>query len=425
MDYVRRVLDEQLDRLLVDLPAIAIEGPRAVGKTATATRRVTTVLALDDPAELTFIRADRGRLDRMPGPVLVDEWQLYPPVWDTVRRAVDAGAAPGSFLLTGSATPSEAPTHTGAGRIVRVRMRPMSLAERGLVAPTVSLAELLSGGQPQVVGSSTIDIAQYAEEIVASGLPGLRRLPARSRQDALDGYLNAIVEHDFADLGHVVRRPNALRAWLAAFAASTSSSTSYNRILDAATAGQSDKPAKTTTIGYRETLQRMWMLDELPAWSGHRNHLLSLGLAPKHHLADPAFAARLLGVGAAALLDKPNPLTGRTLPRDGSLLGALFESLVTLSVRTYAEAAGARVSHLRTARGDHEVDLILTRDDGRVLALEVKLAPVPDDTDVRHLRWLKGQLGDDLIGTAVLTTGPAAYRREDGIAVIPAALLGA
>ena len=423
MAYARRVLDAQLDRLLTGLPAVVIDGPKAVGKTATATRRAATVLALDDPTERALIEADRDRLSRLPTPILIDEWQLYPAVWDRVRRAVDAGATPGSYLLTGSATPTTAPTHTGAGRIVRLRLRPMSLAERGLVEPTVSLAGLLAGTRPPIGGESPVGLADYAEEIVASGFPGLRALPAHTRSASLNGYLDAIVERDFAELGHVVRRPRTLRAWFKAYAAATSTTASYNAILDASTAGQPDKPAKTTTIAYRETFERMWLLDPVPAWTGSRSHLASLGQAPKHHLADPALAARLLGVGAGALLHTPNP-DRPPIPRDGTLLGALFESLVTLCVRTYAEAADAHVSHLRTHRGDHEVDLIVTRDDGRMVALEVKLAPIADDEDVRHLHWLREQLGNDLLDAAVITTGPAAYRRPDGIAVIPAALLG-
>ena len=245
---------------------------------------------------------------------------------------------------------------------------------------------------------------------------------AALNRDVLDGYLEAVVEHDFAELGHIVRRPESLRAWLTAFAAATSTTASYNSLLDAATAGQSDKPAKTTTIAYRDTLARMWVLDELPAWTGSRNRLLSLSQAPKHHLADPALAARTLGADARALVATPRP--GSSGPREGTLLGALFESLVTLCVRVHADAAGGRVSHLRTPRGDHEIDLVVTRDDGAVLALEVKLAPTVDDHDVAHLRWLRDRLGDELLDAVVVTTGPGAYRRDDGIAVVPAALLG-
>ena len=166
------VVDQQLAQLLTGLPAVVIDGPRAVGKTATASRRVTTVIALDEPAERVLIEADRDRLARLPGPLLIDEWQQYPAVWDQVRRAVDAGAATGSYLLTGSATPATSPTHTGAGRIVRPQMRPMTLTERGLVEPTVSLADLLAGTRPPVSGGRPVGLAQYAEEIVAPNPDG-------------------------------------------------------------------------------------------------------------------------------------------------------------------------------------------------------------------------------------------------------------
>ncbi|OZB80702.1 MAG: hypothetical protein B7X41_17570 [Microbacterium sp. 14-71-5] len=300
----------------------------------------------------------------------------------------------------------------------------MSLAERALVDPSVSLADLLAGTRPTVAGRSSVDLRAYADEVVRSGLPGLRALDDDVRRDALSGYVEAIVDREFPELGHVVRRPATLRRWLTAYAAATSTTASYNSIMDAATAGQSDKPAKTTTIGYRDTLERLWLLDEVPAWTGTRSPMASLGQAPKHHLADPALAARLLGVNAAALVSSPSP-DGPLIARDGTLLGALFEGLVTLSVQVYAAAAGAHVSHLRTQRGEHEVDLVVTRDDGRMVALEVTLAPLPTDDDVRHLKWLKAQVGDDLLDAAVITTGLAAYRRPDGIAVIPATLLGA
>ena len=133
-------------------------------------------------------------------------------------------------------------------------------------------------------------------------------------------------------------------------------------------------------------------------------------------------AARLLGVGAATLLE--GGPTGLPVPRDGTLLGALFESLVTLGVRTFAQAAEASVRHLRTQRGEHEVDLIVERDDGRVLAIEVKLKAAIVDRDVRHLLWLRDQIRDELLDAALVTTGPEAYRRRDGVAVVPAALLG-
>ena len=146
-----------------------------------------------------------------------------------------------------------------------------------------------------------------------------------------------------------------------------------------------------------------------------------LGQTPKHHLADPALAARLLGLTIDALLDGQGTPIG---PQEGTMLGHLFESLVTLCVRVAAQAADADVAHLRTRNGDHEIDLVLVRDDGRILAIEVKLASTVDDKDVRHLHWLAGQLGDRLLDALVINTGPASYRRPDGIGVVPLALLG-
>lgn len=422
MTYQPRIVDQELDELLDGLPVIAVDGAKGVGKTATASRRADRVVKLDDPAQLALLQADMNWLESLEGTVLVDEWQRHPPVWDYVRRAADDEAGPGRFLLTGSATPTDAAVHSGAGRIVRIRMRPMSLAERGLVAPTVSLADLLAGARPLVAGESPVSLDGYVEEVLASGFPGIRNLTGRARRAQLTGYLERVVDREFPELGHQVRRPETLRAWLAAYAAATATTTSYNALLEAATPGLGSKPAKTTTIAYRDTLAQLWLLDPVPGWTPGYGHLGRLGQAPKHHLADPALAATLLGTDAGKLITGAD---ASAVPRDGTLLGALFESLVTLSVRAYAQLHEAQVSHLRLHDGRHEVDLIVERSDGAVVALEVKLGGVIGDADVRHLHWLRERLGDRLLDAVVVSTGTTAYRRADGVAVVPAALLGA
>jgi predicted AAA+ superfamily ATPase len=420
--YLPRVVDVELDELVVALPAIAVDGAKGVGKTATASRRAQRVVKLDDASQLTLLQADMTWLGSLEGTVLVDEWQRHPPVWDFVRRAADDGVAPGRYLLAGSATPIDAPAHSGAGRIVRLRMRPMSLAERGLAAPTVSLADLLSGKKPRVAGESPMTLEDYAEEVLASGFPGIRTRAGRARRLLLQGYLDRVVDRDFPELGHQVRRPATLRAWLSAYAAATATSASYRALLEAATAGHGDKPAKTTTIAYRDALERLWLLDPVPGWTPGRGHLGRVGQAPKHHLADPALAATLLGVDVGKLITGAD--AGPSVPRDGTLLGALFESLVTLCVRVYAQPHDAQVSHLRLHDGRHEVDLIVERSDGAVVAVEVKLGAVIGDADVKHLHWLRSKLGARLLDAVVVSTGPTAYRRTDDIAVVPAALLG-
>lgn len=421
-EYLRRVVDGELDELLPELPALALEGPRGVGKTSTAERRARTVYRLDEPAERAIAEADPAQVLSGERPVLLDEWQQVPPVWDAVRRAVDREGAPGSFLMTGSSGPLTAPTHPGAGRIVSVRMRPLSLAERRVSQTTVSIRGLLSGAREEVEGRTEVQLADYAREIEASGLPGIRSLAGRARRLQLAGYLRRIIDTDFHEQGHVVRWPEVLERWMAAYAAATATTASYETIRDAATGGLGEKPARSTTQPYREVLERLWIVDPVPAWLPTTNRLSRLARPPKHHLADPALALSILGLDAEALLRGGE--AGPRIFREGALLGNLFESLVTLDVRVFAQAAEARVKHLRLHGGRREVDLIVERRDQRVLALEVKLGGVVDDRDVEHLLWLRGQLGEDLLDAAVIHTGPQAYRRSDGIAVIPAALLG-
>lgn len=313
--------------------------------------------------------------------------------------------------------------HSGAGRIVSLRMRPLTLTERGVSIPTVSLARLLEGGVSRdlVSGRCELTLPDYTSEILNGGFPALRAGPDRAVRAALDGYLQRIIEVELPEAGAAIRRPEALRRWLSAYAAASSTTASYEKIRDAATAGEGAKPAKSTTGPYRDALERLFVLEPLNAWVPTFNHLSRLAAAPKHQLADPALAARLLGMNAAALLRGDG---NQVVQRDGSLLGALFESLATLVVRVCAQAAESRVLHFRSWSGDREVDLIVERGDHRVLGLEVKLSPEVDNSDVRHLLWLKEKLGEDFLGGVVLTTGTEAYCRPDGIAVVPLGLLG-
>jgi len=419
--YARRLVDDELDELLTALPAVSLEGPKGVGKTVTAQARARTAYRLDSPAERQVVGADPTRLLIGPEPILIDEWQLYPPSWDVVRRSVDDDRSPARFLLTGSASPAGAPTHTGAGRIVPIRMRPLSLAERG-VPHSVSLAELCSGAWPTISGSTALTLPDYVAEILGGGFPALRGLPARALRAQLDGYLQRVVDREFPEQGVTLRHPDTLRAWMRAYAAASSSTASYEAIRDAATPGVGNKPAKSTTIPWRDILSRLWLLDPVPAWLPSSNRLKELASAEKHQLADPALAARLLNVTAETLLTGQD--VGPRVPRDGTLLGALFESLVALNLRVYAQAAEAEVRHMRTHRGDHEVDFVVTSADGGIVALEVKLASTVQDSDVAHLKWLRATMGDDVRDAVLVNTGAHAYRRPDGIAVVPAALLG-
>lgn len=298
----------------------------------------------------------------------------------------------------------------------------MSLPERGICTPRISLQHLLKGDKADISGTTDVTLADYVHEIVHSGFPAIRPLSGRALRMQLDGYLRRIIDTDFPEQGYLVRRPEILHRWLAAYAAATATTASFETIRDAASGGHRDKPSKTTTQPYRDILERLWIVDPVPAWSPSRNRLSRLAQPPKHHLADPALAARILGLDEQALLTGKEP--SLSIPRDGSLLGHLFESLVTLGIRVFAQAAEAQVSHLRLHGGRQEIDMIVERGDQRIIAIEVKLSKTVNDSDVRNLLWLREQIGDDLLDSMVIHTGPQAYRRSDGIAVIPAALLG-
>ncbi len=411
---MRRTVDQELDELLTLAPAIAIDGPKGVGKTATAQRRATAAWLLDDPTQRALVEADPVFATAPSGTLLIDEWQRFPEIWDAVRRKVDEGATPGRFLLTGSATPAfGVGTHSGAGRILSLRMRPMAVYERGIAEPAVSLGALIAGKSHRVTGATSITLADYFEAIEFSGFPGIRHQAPRLRRRLLDAYLQRVIDRDLPENGFTVRRPETLRRWLAAYAAASSTTTSYSRILDATTAGDGSQPAKTTTIAYRDHLSQLWLLDPVPGWSPSRSPMTRLQQAPKHQLADPALAARILNLSAGTLGS----------PTGSHMAGPLFESLATLTVRVAAQASESRVGHLRTRNGDHEVDLVVEGPDGQIVGIEVKLAAGVTDADVRHLHWLRNQLPNDTVELLVITTGTNAYRRRDGVAVIPLALL--
>jgi predicted AAA+ superfamily ATPase len=422
MDYLRRVVEQELDQLMPGVAAISLEGPKAVGKTATALRRSTTVFRLDDPSQLEVVVARPERLTAGPPTTLIDEWPRYRPSWDLVRRAVDEDRTPGRFLLTGSVSEDATSIHSGAGRIVSLRMRPMTLVERGVGAPSVSLAGLLAGSA-EIEGSTDIGLEDYVDEILASGFPGLRGLSERVVRAELDGYVSRIVDKDFAMMGRPIRNPAALRRWLTAYAAATSTTASSETIRRAAGEAGGPAPSRPTTVPYYHILRNLWVVEPLPAWYPARKSALSRIVGQeKHHLADPALAARLLNASADALLAGRE--VGPSVPRTGTLLGSLFESLAALSVRVFAQAAEARVYHYRTKGGEREIDLIVEGPDLRVLPIEVKLAATVGDGDSRHLKALRTDLGDDMLDLVILTTGTEAYRRKDGVAVVPLALLG-
>lgn len=412
--YLHRYIDHELDEI-GNSPAIAIDGAKGVGKSETAKLRVQQTYFLDRLNERELMRAQLDTLLSQNTSILLDEWQHVPEVWDAVRRKVDEQTST-KFLLTGSALPSfSTDTHSGAGRILSLRMRPLSLAEREGTRPTIFIENLFRGGTT-IEGETTWQLHDYANAICSTGLPGIYRLTGRSRRQAIASYVQRVIDRDVPDQGLMVRKPESMRAWWSAYAAASSTTTAYNKILDAATPADANKISRDAALGYRDVLQQLWLLDPVPAWFPNRSPFKKLTTGPKHQIFDPGIAATLLRITPSALVSRD--------PGSWELFGQLFESLATLTIRSAGQAAEAHTAHLRTQGGRQEVDLILERYDGKVLAFEVKLTQTPTGSDVRHLHWLGEQLGPRLMDKIVVTTGTHAYRRTDGVAVVPLALLG-
>lgn len=418
MSYDERIIDHVLDELLPSLPAILLDGPKAVGKTTTALQRAKTVKRLDREAERLLAQADPSWALKGETPILLDEWQKLPEVWGRLKDAIDSNYSGGQFILTGSMPNHE--THSGAGRITAIRMRPLSFAERKVAPTSVSLHDLLQGNAT-IEGQTDVNIDQYCAELMHSGFPAIRTLGGNALRVALDGYIERVIDADVREMGLAIRKPAGLKAWMTAYAAATATTASWEAIRDAANSGSAEQPAKTTVMPYRDALTRLRILDELPAWLPTRNQFARVSQSAKHYLADPALALRLMNYDAETVRTAMNFGSGKY---DGPLVGRLFEALVVLSVRTYADASFAKTMHFRERDGRHEVDLIVERQDGRVLAMEVKLSATISDDDVKHLKWLKREIGDDLIDSVVVYAGKFAYRK-DGIAFIPLSMLGA
>ncbi|GHU64983.1 ATPase AAA [Clostridia bacterium] len=422
--YKKRILDDKIEKLVGMMPAIAIDGAKAVGKTRTACRIAASTFEFDKPETQTLYNINPKMIVESNTPILLDEWQRVPEIWDTVRRLVDKDNTPAQYILTGSAYPKDANIHSGAGRIIHQKLYPLSLQEKFNAKEVVSIRDCFDGAvKDEFIFETKISFEDYIREITRSGFPGIYFSKEESIPYYIETYIENIISVEMLENNYKIRKPDSMKRWLRSFAAATGTESGYNEILDNATAGERDKPSKATTNTYREILQNLWLLEELPAWLPLEGNFNRLKATPKHYLADPALEAMLLKITFDEMASMK--ATSKFDEKYGSIVGRLFESLVALSLRTYSSANDAGLSYLKTRNGDHEIDFILSKGK-KIIAVEVKLSNDVVDSDVKHLNWLQGQIGGNLSQKIIINTGKYAYRRkEDGVIVCPAALLGA
>ncbi len=416
LPYRSRVADAELAALLSATGAVVVEGPRACGKTETALRATASAARLDvDDAARAAGLLSPGLLLDGPRPRLIDEWQLVPGVWNHVRRAVDdAGGRPGQFVLTGSAVPADDATrHSGAGRFSRLRMRPMTLYEAGRSSAEVSLEALMAGEDPRA-GDPGLDVRDVAELVAVGGWPALLGRPVDAGLAAVRGYLDETRRADLARADGVARDPENVGRVLRSLARHVATQASARSI--AADVGGADGPIDHhTVLAYLAALSRVFVVEDLPAWSPALRSRTPLRAAPTRHFADPSIAVAALGADPDRLL------------RDVATLGLLFESLVVRDLRVFAQALGATVSHYRDAAG-LEADAVVERRDGEWAAFEVKLGPGAADDGARSLLRLAERVDASRHGPpaalVVVTGWGYGYRRPDGVCVVPAGALG-
>lgn len=412
--YLQRVADVELEQRLGYIGAVLIDGPKACGKTATASRHAQTVIRLDeDQAARTWVRLAPERLFEGPTPILFDEWQVEPTIWNKVRRQVDDRDGKGLFILTGSATPTDdASRHSGAGRFSVMKMRPMSLFESGHSNGEMSLASLLRGERQSGLGTH-LSFDELLQRIVIGGWPELIGVNETGARRWLRDYLSNIVEVDIQKLGSR-RDPANLRRLLESLGRSVGQAVKAIEL--AKDVGGEDGPiAKETLSAYLTALDRLHLLDNSPAWLPHMRSRARLRTAPVRYFVDPSLGPAALGIGTSELM------------ADLNALGLHYEALVIRDLRIYAQPLDGRVESWRDASG-HEVDAVVSIGPNKWGAFEVKLSPDAVDDAAAALLRFKANVDTSRHGEpaclGVITSTGAGGLREDGVQVIPIGCLG-
>jgi hypothetical protein len=384
--------------------------------TATARRHSGSEVLLDvDEAARTAIGFDPRLVLDGPTPRLIDEWQTAPAIWNHVRRAIDDRGEPGQFILTGSAVPTDdVVRHTGAGRLARLRMRPMSLFELGASTGAVSVTALLGEGIGEGARSD-LEAGQLFDLVAVGGWPGHLRRTVQASIQANRDYLEEVRRVDISRVDGISRDPERVARFLRSYARNVATSTSMATI--AGDTGGADGPLKEhTALEYSRALTRLMIIEDQPAWAPHLRSKSILRSAPKRHLADPSLAVAALRTGP------------ERLRQDLELFGFLFESLVVRDLRIYAQAAGADVFHYRDNTG-LEIDAIVASPGGAWAAFEVKLGDARVEEAAGSLLRFRDRVdtrrtGEPIALGVVVGAGRYAYRRDDGVWVLPIGVLG-
>jgi uncharacterized protein len=410
MNYRSRVIDRELCDRLSSTGAVILEGPKACGKTTTARQFAASEVLLDiDKNAREAAKIEPELILSEKTPQLIDEWQLEPNIWNHIRRTIDKRSKPGQFILTGSAVPSDDITrHTGAGRLTRIKMRPMTLYETGHSTGKISLKDMFDGIPPSCKDPG-LSIKDLAERIAVGGWPFLLDLGTTRALQGVRSYLDEIKRVDISRIGNNKRDPDKVGWFLQSLARNVSTAAAVPTLVSDMK-GNNETVHDDTVREYLNALSRLMITEEQPAWAPHLRSKSRLRKSSKHHFVDPSLAV-------AALHGTPERLL-----KDLEFLGLLFESLVIRDLRVFAQAVDAKVFHYLDNTG-LEVDAVVEAADGRWGAFEIKLSSdrVEEGKD-SLLKFIekvdmKNCGKPDILG--VIVGKGYGHLREDGVAVIP------
>lgn len=419
--YRARIADDILKRKLEGKGAVLIEGPKWCGKTTTAEQIAASVLYMDDPENkeqnIMMSELKPRRLLEGPVPRLIDEWQLAPKLWDAVRFEVDHRVETGQFILTGSAVPVDTGsiTHSGTGRFAWLTMRPMSLYESGDSTGEVSLKELF-GGTPEIDGRSVIGLERLAFLVCRGGWPQAIDMRDKAAICQARDYVDAVVRSDINRADGVRKNPDRVKQLMRSYARNQGSQTP-NTVIARGIAGNDEMPiGEETAASYISALRKIFVVEDMPAWNPYLRSRTAVRSSDTRYFSDPSIAAAALGIGPDDLIN------------DLNTFGFLFEALCVRDLRVFADALDGEVYRYRDRDG-RKCDAIVHLRNGKYGLIEIKLGGDRlIEEGAENLKALRdridtGKMKAPSFLTVLTGTGNFAYRRRDGVFVVPAGCL--
>lgn len=414
--YRSRLVDEKINNYLKAFGAICIEGPKWCGKTWTSEHHAESEIKLQDPANNYQNRslAEMSPLMILKGdsPRLIDEWQDVPPLWDAVRSEVDRTGQKGQFILTGSSTPNRKDIkHSGAGRIARIHMLPMSLYEAGYSDGKISLKDICYGRADDVM-TGEVDLKDLIDFILRGGWPDNIDIPLSAASLVPKQYVEAIITDDSARIDGIQRDTLKMRRLLKSLARNESTTATNRTLIRDIKDQDGDEIMPKTVTEYLNVFDRLYLLNDQPAYSSSMRSSVRIKQQAKHHFCDPSIAASLMNC------------TPDNLMNDLNTLGFLFEGLVERDLGIYAETLDGKLYHYQDYKG-REIDAVIELPDGNWCGFEIKLGAGEIDVGASNLLKISSEFEEDPKSKkpqalcVVCGMSNAAYRRPDGVYVVP------